>query len=490
MKPYGTTIYTVTASGGTGEIVVSRAVTALSPVTIYGNAGSNSDELVFDVQRIPGAHYQWRRGEAVIPGDTNVITTSADVTTGSPKCYVTVTLGNCSVSDSARITTVADALRLCGVSTVTDHEGNRYNVVAYENTYNVTTTEHNNDLTQCWTKENMRAVTSPSTGSYMIIYQGRYTPTSLTGKAAGWPENDSAILAPKKYGVLYNWNAAFDLYHRGYGELSIDNSAIRNFNFIIDYPRGVCPLGWHVSKSSEWTSIEAPLANRTYSQLEAYTGPRSVNYLGSKLVTGVWTNGTTNCETGDNACSSRNLSDLSILPAGTNNDAYTYQWAYFWTSESSYWLYSNTRYYTYGSCIQFNGTDSGPTHGYDNKKLSMSVRCVKDYDDSYNTTGRPLYYYGYNGSTMTIGVETSPSSSVSRRGVIYSTNASSPLQIVDPSASTLETTDGATVKLDTAADPNADKIFEVLINYASGFRCRMFLIYSNGEIEYSQSYSF
>ncbi len=481
VKPYGTTVYTVTADG----TAFSRAVTVLQPVTIYGNPGNNANELVFDVRKVPGAHYEWKLGNNVIPNsDTNVVTVSADVT-GSPKCYVTVTLGHCSVSDSAKVATVVNARDLCGITTVTDHEGNRYNVVAFENTYNFIDNAHNNDLLQCWTKENMRAVTSPSTGTYLVREVGRDEPVSWTGKIAAWPANDSLHYAPMNYGVLYNWNAALDLYHRGYGELSVNSGAIRKFNFLQDFPRGICPLGWHVARSSEWTAVEAPLANRTFDQLEAISGPRSVNYLGNKMASGIWSSSVSSCKTGDNNCSYRNVSDLSVLPAGTNNDVYVSSWAYFWTSESSYWYYNNTRYDTYASYLQFNGSDGGPTHSYENKQINMSARCVRDYDNSYTSAGRALYYYGYNLTSLTVGFETNPSAHVARRGVIYSTNASSALEIADPSATTLESTDGATVTEDTT-NPDADKIFEKLINYSDPTYLRVFLIFDDGSVAYGQ----
>ena len=57
-----------------------------------------------------------------------------------------------------------------GTPTVTDHEGNVYNTVQIGN--------------QCWTKENLRTTTSPSTGTYLIPSSG--TGYTYSGKQARW----------------------------------------------------------------------------------------------------------------------------------------------------------------------------------------------------------------------------------------------------------------------------------------------------------------
>lgn len=484
VNPYGTTVYSVT-DGGT---VYSRAVTVLSPVTLYGDQGSNSDELVFFVLSSnspisnPNVHYEWKPADYSVNNDTITIPKS----TTAEKCYVTVTLGNCSVSDSTKIDRVKKAIQHCDAATVTDHEGNIYNVVAFENTYNFDDPAHNNDLTQCWTKENMRAVTSPSTGSFMVRVVNRYEPVSWTGKIAAWPKNDSSEYAPMNYGVLYNWNAALDVYHRGYDELSVNNSAIRNINFVQDFPRGICPLGWHVARSSEWTAVEAPLANRTFAQLESYSGPRSVNSLGNKMATGIWSGSHSSCQTADNNCSYRNTSDLSVLPAGTNNDAYVNAWAYFWTSESPYYLYSGTPYYTYASHLQFNGDDSGPTHGHDNKQINMSVRCVKDYDDSYTKPARVIYYYkNTNNQFAGLGIETNPdpNKEILYRGVLYGSQSQSQDLYFD---SNLSLPDGAKYKIHY---PASDTIMEIQWGSTSehpslGTLFRPVFIYTDGTVDY------
>jgi len=63
-----------------------------------------------------------------------------------------------------------------GAATVTDHEGNVYNTVQIGN--------------QCWTRENMRCMTSPSTGTMILEFPAGYY--SYTGKKAYYVNGDSA----------------------------------------------------------------------------------------------------------------------------------------------------------------------------------------------------------------------------------------------------------------------------------------------------------
>ena len=106
-----------------------------------------------------------------------------------------------------------------GMPTVTDHEGNVYNTVQMGS--------------QCWTKENMRCTTSPSTGTNQI----------------GWYLNNDPSTAAT-YGLLYNWDAAM----------------------------AICPQGWHLPSVTEWTQM----LNYVKSQSEYWCGNNS-NYIAKAL---------------------------------------------------------------------------------------------------------------------------------------------------------------------------------------------------------------
>ena len=108
-----------------------------------------------------------------------------------------------------------DTVFICGVQTVTDYDGNVYNTVRIGN--------------QCWTKENLRS-THYSDGTAIPVG----TSHSTTDAYRYYPGNDSANVSV--YGYLYNWPAA------------IHNGTL--------FPvQGVCPAGWHVPNTTEWTQL-------------------------------------------------------------------------------------------------------------------------------------------------------------------------------------------------------------------------------------------
>lgn len=140
----------------------------------------------------------------------------------------------------------------CGKALVADHEGNVYHTVKIGN--------------QCWTKENMRATTSPTTGTYLVV-SGSFTdfPTTYSGKQARWLNNDSATYAPKNFGLLYNWNAAMDTFNTTFSnnELIISTDSSKAVDLAIDKPRrGICPKGWHVPSDTEWTIMAKSVVNQ------------------------------------------------------------------------------------------------------------------------------------------------------------------------------------------------------------------------------------
>ena len=140
-------------------------------------------------------------------------------------------------------TTTTDGQPCPGTPTVTDHEGNVYNTVQIGD--------------QCWTKENLRTTTSPSTGTYLIPAVG--TGWTITGKKAFWYNNDSATYAPMNYGLLYNWNAAVDTFNTAYGETSVNSpddcvDCAVSVTFS-SHRRGICPVGWHLPSNAEWRAM-------------------------------------------------------------------------------------------------------------------------------------------------------------------------------------------------------------------------------------------
>ena len=192
----------------------------------------------------------------------------------------------------------ADAVPCPGMPTVTDHEGNVYHTVQIGS--------------QCWTRENMRCVTSPTTGTYLIVPEN--TPYTCTGKQAHWVNGDSATYAPLGYGVLYNWNAAVDTFNTAYGELHVDTTRLHPvWAFFTGHRRGICPEGWHVPSYWEWEKME----NYLYSQSDYWCGNNS-SYIGKSLASQTgWRDTTVICHPGNDPAAN-NATGFSAMPAGYN----------------------------------------------------------------------------------------------------------------------------------------------------------------------------
>jgi len=248
-----------------------------------------------------------------------------------------------------------DAVPCPGTPTVTDHEGNVYNTVQIG--------------TQCWTKENLRTTTSPSTGTYLIPPAG--TNETFAGKQARWYDDDSATYAPRNYGLLYNWNAAMDTFNIDFGELSVNPVSGEFWIGFTDLRRGICPQGWHVPSDAEWTTLADYLNAR-----EEYRSGDIDGYIGKALAsTTGWAISTTSHDVG-NIQSANNLTGFSAIPAGYcydllfENSGYITQFWSTWDNDEHPELADLWR------------LDAGrPDLEYlDNPKKSMglSVRCLRD----------------------------------------------------------------------------------------------------------------
>ena len=246
-----------------------------------------------------------------------------------------------------------------GTPTVTDHEGNVYNTVQIGN--------------QCWTKENLRTTTSPSTGTYLIptVNAG----TTSTGKQARWYDNDSTTYAPMNYGLLYNWNAAVDTFNTAYGELSVNiypsNEVSVTFN---GHRRGICPAGWHLPSDAEWNTMEANVSGLGWqTSYETSIGGRGT-HAGMLSGGGDWATSTMSGSPGDYGNSYRNASFFSAVPAGCCIGPSFYDeslYANFWSSTQDGQSYAYYRHLAYNLSGVYR--DNYP------KDVGFSVRCLRDY---------------------------------------------------------------------------------------------------------------
>ena len=201
------------------------------------------------------------------------------------------------------------------VKTIKDHENNVYNVVQIG--------------TRCWTRENMRAVTSPTTGTYLI----NTAYSTQVNKSAGWVNGDS--LNYWIYGVQYNFCAAADYYLTGYADVEEiserSNTAMAGSPYGHAYPpvipttnvRGVCPEGWHIAVAANFSNLYSIFPNKG-------------QHAGGE--TGVWASSTIDGAPGNYAYEQRNISGFSALPNGllnTTPDSQTLvgDYALFWVTD-------------------------------------------------------------------------------------------------------------------------------------------------------------
>lgn len=251
----------------------------------------------------------------------------------------------------------AEEVKSCpGIPSVTDHEGNVYHTVQIGN--------------QCWTRENMRATTSPTTGTYLVNTDTKIF--SFSGKIARWYENDSASYA-SKFGLLYNWNAAMDTFNVKLGELSIEKSGTASVQLPKDVRRrGICPKGWHVPNDADWAELELTAGictqEEVFNDAEAWRGRNSVVLAGGSDWSGSEDPGAPG-----NYSPDRNKTGFTALPGGyfrESNFGNVQYDAVFWTATQKD---NDEAYYRY---LYFNRHSLGRTEY--GKYYGFSVRCIKD----------------------------------------------------------------------------------------------------------------
>lgn len=103
----------------------------------------------------------------------------------------------------------------CGVSTVTDVEGNNYSTVQIGN--------------QCWLGENLK--TTRYRNNTAMRYPGDDVIAWETDSLGAYAWYDNDTIWKDIYGALYNWHA-------------------------VDNPNGLCPFGWHVATDIEFEVLK------------------------------------------------------------------------------------------------------------------------------------------------------------------------------------------------------------------------------------------
>lgn len=216
---------------------------------------------------------------------------------------------------------------------VTDYDGNIYTTVQIG--------------TQCWMRENLKT-THYSDGTSIPLGTTQYTQAQSYRYAPG---ND--INNVDYFGYYYNWPAIM----KG---ASGNNNNPSNI-------QGICPNGWHLPSSAEWTVLTDYVENQS-----VYMCNNTTTNISKSLSTAKdWLQSDNNCATG-NAQGTNNATGFSAKPAGGYSGTYNSfgNGCCFWTCTPNSYDYAVGRswYYNLSTvATTSNGTNNG-----------RSVRCLKD----------------------------------------------------------------------------------------------------------------
>ena len=219
-----------------------------------------------------------------------------------------------------------------GTPTVTDYNGNIYGTVQIGN--------------QCWLRENLKNThyadgTPLIDGTSVIDITGDY----LSKYCFSYNNNINNV---STYGRLYTWAAV------------MNEEPTSNYN--PSSVQGICPSGWHLPSDAEWI------------ELTGYLG--EFDNSGGKLKesgTAHWLDPNTDAT---------NESGFTALPGGVRFNTGTYQdmnySGIWWSSTESDEMSANTRGLLYNSGNYVTSFNSNQ------KDYGFSVRCVKDFQNSFN----------------------------------------------------------------------------------------------------------
>lgn len=226
-------------------------------------------------------------------------------------------------------------------STVTDYDGNVYDVVEIGN--------------QCWMVENLK-VTHYSDGT-AIPHVTEYTDWEyLTETDKAWCYYNNSSSNGDTYGALYTWAVAMN----GAASSNSNPSGVQ----------GVCPYGWHLPSYDEWNTLEDYLIANGYN----WDGSTSVDKTGKSLAaTSSWTSSSTTGAVGNNQ-QSNNSTGFTALPGGRRHNGFYNigQVGIWWSSTNT----SST--HAYPRHLQYDDIDLG-IFGFDGSvDNGFSVRCVRD----------------------------------------------------------------------------------------------------------------
>ena len=209
--------------------------------------------------------------------------------------------------------------------TVTDYDGNSYNVVKIGN--------------QCWMGKSLET-THYADGTAIPQVTGTTGWSNLEKTDKAWCYYDNSASMGDTYGVLYTWAAAINGTN---GSYSIPSGI-----------QGVCPDGWHLPSTDEWLELD------DFVSLDGHDGFEAT----ALMATSGWFDepGTDNY-------------NFSGLPGGYRSFDGTFHYeefyGYWWSASGKDWTSLGT---SFG--LQYNYTDVFISSEV--KQKGFSVRCVQD----------------------------------------------------------------------------------------------------------------
>ncbi len=249
---------------------------------------------------------------------------------------VSLTVTNNSGSDTETKTdyiTVEQQLEVDCPSTVTDYDGNTYDVVKIGDQY--------------WMAENLK-VTHYAGGTPIQKVTGDTEWDNLTEPDKAWCYYNNSSSNGDTYGVLYTWAAAMN----GAASSNSNPSGVQ----------GVCPDGWHLPSDDEWEELAEYISNDNGGYTKNIQGWNNVG--GHLKATSGWNSGGNGTDD----------YGFSGLPGGGRYCDGTFAHIGYY---GNWW--SVTDYSTYGAWYRYLYYSNESFGRYDYyKENGFSVRCLRD----------------------------------------------------------------------------------------------------------------